>query len=227
MRFKEDLVEKITIDTGIDRTAFLNLLNDNEYLKTLGFNKETIMAMFIPNTYEVYWTITPEALFARMKKEFDNFWNSERKAKAEVLGMSPVEVSTLAAIVQDEMSIQTESPKIAGLYLNRIKKRMLLQADPTVKFALGDFSIQRVLTADTRIDSPYNTYKYRGLPPGPINLPTIASLDAVLNYEKHDYIYMCAKEDFSGYHRFAKTLSEHNRNARLFQKALNERKIYR
>ena len=162
-----------------------------------------------------------------MKKEFDNFWNSERKAKAEVLGMSPVEVSTLAAIVQDEMSIQTESPKIAGLYLNRIKKRMLLQADPTVKFALGDFSIQRVLTADTRIDSPYNTYKYRGLPPGPINLPTIASLDAVLNYEKHDYIYMCAKEDFSGYHRFAKTLSEHNRNARLFQKALNERKIYR
>ena len=227
VRFKEDLVEKITIDTGIDRTAFLNLLNDNEYLKTLGFNKETIMAMFIPNTYEVYWTITPEALFARMKKEFDNFWNSERKAKAEALGMSPIEVSTLAAIVQDEMSIQTESPKIAGLYLNRIKKRMLLQADPTVKFALGDFSIQRVLTADTRIDSPYNTYKYRGLPPGPINLPTIASLDAVLNYEKHDYIYMCAKEDFSGYHRFAKTLSEHNRNARLFQKALNERKIYR
>lgn len=227
VRFKEDLVEKITNDTGIDRTEFLNLLNDSEYLKTLGFNKETIMAMFIPNTYEVYWTISPKALFERMKKEFDKFWNTDRRAKAETLGMSPIEVSTLAAIVQDEMSIQTESPKIAGLYMNRIKKKMLLQADPTVKFALGDFSIQRVLTADTRIDSPYNTYKYRGLPPGPINLPTIASLDAVLNYEKHDYIYMCAKEDFSGYHRFAKTLSDHNRNARLFQRALNERKIYR
>lgn len=227
VRFKEDLVEKITDDTGIDGAEFLKLLNDNEYLSTLGFNTETIMAMFIPNTYEVYWTISAEGLFDRMKKEFDEFWSTERKAKAEKLGLSPIEVSTLAAIVQDEMSIQTESPKIAGLYLNRIKKKMLLQADPTVKFALGDFSIQRVLTADTRIDSPYNTYKYRGLPPGPINLPTIASLDAVLNYEKHDYIYMCAKEDFSGYHRFAKTLSQHNKNARLFQKALNERNIYR
>lgn len=227
VRFKEDLVEKITADTGIDGTEFLNLLNDNEYLSTLGFNKETIMAMFIPNTYEVYWTISAKGLFDRMKKEFDKFWNADRKAKAQTLGLSPVEVSTLAAIVQDEKFVVSESPTIAGLYINRIKKNMLLQADPTVKFALGDFTIQRVLIADTRIDSPYNTYKYRGLPPGPINLPTIASLDAVLNYEKHDYIYMCAKEDFSGYHRFAKDLTQHNKNARLLHKALNERKIYR
>ncbi len=227
VRFKEDLVEKIADDTGINSTEFLILLNDNEYLSTLGFDKETIMAMFIPNTYEVYWTISPKALFDRMKKEYDKFWNSDRKAKAEALGLSPVEISILASIVQDEMYIVSESPKIAGLYVNRIKKNMLLQADPTVKFALGDFSIQRVLIADTRIDSPYNTYKYRGLPPGPINLPTIASLDAVLNYEKHDYLYMCAREDFSGYHRFAKDLTQHNKNARLLHKALNDRKIYR
>ncbi len=227
VRFKQDLVEKIVSTTGIDGNEFLRLLNDDDYVAELGFNKETIMAMFIPNTYEVYWTISEKALFQRMKKEYDKFWNSSRKAKAEEIGLSPAEVSTLAAIVQDEMSIVAESPKIAGLYLNRIKKNMLLQADPTVKFALGDFSIQRVLTADLRIDSPYNTYKYRGLPPGPINLPTIASIDAVLNYEKHDYIYMCAKEDFSGYHRFAEDLTTHNKNARLLHRALNKRNIYR
>lgn len=227
VRFKEDLVEKITINSGIDKTEFLNLLNDESYANELGFTKETIMAMFIPNTYEVYWTISSKELFKRMKNEYDKFWNSDRKARAKVIGLSPMEVSTLAAIVQDECSIGSESPKIAGLYVNRIKKNMLLQADPTVKFALGDFSIQRLLTADTRIDSPYNTYKYRGLPPGPINLPTIASLESVLNYEKHDYIYMCAKEDFSGFHRFAKTLKEHNKNARLFQNEMNRRKIYR
>lgn len=227
VRFKEDLAEKITIQSGIDKTEFLSLLNNEGYANDLGFTKETIMAIFIPNTYEVYWTISAKGLFERMKKEYDKFWNSDRKARANAIGLSPLEVSTLAAIVQDEMSIQSESPTIAGLYVNRIKKNMKLQADPTVKFALGDFSIQRVLTADTRIDSPYNTYKYRGLPPGPINLPTIASLEAVLNYEKHDYIYMCAKEDFSGYHRFAKTLTEHNKNARLFQDEMNRRMIYR
>lgn len=133
----------------------------------------------------------------------------------------------MASIVQDESIMTDEKPTIAGLYLNRLNKNMLLQADPTVKYALGDFAIQRVLTADTKVDSPYNTYRYRGLPPGPINLPSISSLNAVLNYEDHSYIYMCAKEDFSGYHRFAKTLAEHNRNARLFQQALNNRRIYR
>lgn len=227
VRFKEDLVEKIVSTTGIDGNEFLRLLNDDDYVAELGFNKETIMAMFIPNTYEVYWTISEKDLFARMKQEYDKFWNSTRKAKAAEVGLSPEEISTLAAIVQDEMYVVSESPKIAGLYLNRIKKNMLLQADPTVKFALGDFSIQRVLTADLRVDSPYNTYKHRGLPPGPINLPTIASIDAVLNYEKHDYIYMCAKEDFSGYHRFAEDLTTHNKNAKLLHRALNKRNIYR
>ena len=227
IRFKEELADKIVKNTGIDRNEFLALLKDEAWLEQFGFNKETIMAMFIPNTYQVYWTISARDLFKRMEKEYNLFWNRSRRNKAKALGLSVVEVSTLASIVQDECSVQNESPRIAGLYVNRLRREMLLQADPTVKFALGNFSIQRVLTADTKIDSPYNTYKFNGLPPGPINLPTIAMLDAVLNFEKHDYIYMCAREDFSGHHRFAKTLVEHNKNARLFQRALNNRKIYR
>lgn len=227
VRFKEDLVEKITTGIGVEPSEFESLLNDNNFLNKYGFNTENVMAMFIPNTYEVYWTISAETLFERMNKEYTSFWSAERKQKAEELGLTPAEVSTLASIVQDESIMNEEKPTIAGLYINRLNKNMLLQADPTVKFALGDFAIQRILTVDTQVDSPYNTYRYRGLPPGPINLPSISSLNAVLNYEEHSYIYMCAKEDFSGYHRFAETLVEHNRNARLFQQALNNRKIYR
>lgn len=227
VRFKTDLSEKITTGTGVQPQEFEALLNNDNFLSKYDFNSDNVMAMFIPNTYEVYWTISAEALFERMNKEYVNFWNENRTRQAESLGLTPVQVSTLASIVQDESIIAEEKPVIAGLYINRLNKNMLLQADPTVKYALGDFAIQRILTADTRIDSPYNTYRYRGLPPGPINLPSISSLNAVLNYENHSYIYMCAKEDFSGYHRFAETLVEHNRNARLFQQALNNRKIYR
>lgn len=227
VRFKNDLTEKITSGIGLNAEDFEVLLNDDAYLEQYGFTSENVMAMFIPNTYEVYWTITAESLFERMNKEYTSFWTAERKAKAEDIGLTPIEVSALASIVQDESIKNEEKPTIAGLYINRLKKNMLLQADPTVKYALGDFSIQRILTADTKVDSPYNTYRFRGLPPGPINLPSISSLSAVLNYEDHSYIYMCAKEDFSGFHRFAKTLSEHNRNARLFQQALNKRRIYR
>ncbi|WP_286745931.1 endolytic transglycosylase MltG [Roseivirga sp. UBA1976] len=227
VRFKSELSEKITSNVGASTEEFEALLNDDEYLAEFGFNSQNVMAMFIPNTYEVYWSISAKGLFERMHKEYMNFWTEERKNKAVAIGLSPVEVATLASIVQDESIMGDEKPKIAGLYINRLNKKMLLQADPTVKFALGDFTIKRVLTADTQVDSPYNTYRYRGLPPGPINLPSISSLNAVLNYEEHSYIYMCAKEDFSGYHRFAKTLAEHNRNARLFQQALNKRNIYR
>lgn len=227
VRFKEELAEKISRTIGINEEEFLAALNDQARIEKSGFNPENIMAMFIPNTYEVYWTISIDELFNRMKKEHDDFWNTNRRQKAQALDLSITEVSTLASIVQAESSKNDESPKIAGLYLNRLQKNMLLEADPTVKFALGDFSIQRILTKDTKVDSQYNTYRYRGLPPGPINLPTITSIDAVLNYEEHNYIYMCAKEDFSGYHRFARTLSEHNKNARLFQRALNSRGIYR
>lgn len=227
VRFKTDLTEKITAGVGLRPEEFETLLNDDDFLEEYGFNSQNIMAMFIPNTYEVYWTITAKALFERMNKEYTNFWTTEKKEKASAIGLDPIKVSALASIVQDESIMGEEKPVIAGLYINRLNKNMLLQADPTVKYALGDFSIQRILTVDTRVDSPYNTYRYRGLPPGPINLPSISSLNAVLNYEEHSYIYMCAKEDFSGYHRFAKTLVEHNRNARLFQQALNNRNIYR
>jgi UPF0755 protein len=155
-----------------------------------------------------------------MLKEYKLFWNEERIAKAKKIGLTPKEVSTLASIVQAESVKRDEAPIIAGLYINRLKKDIPLQADPTLVFASGDFSLKRVLNEHKAIDSPYNTYKYAGLPPGPINMPEIATLNAVLNYDTHNYIYMCAKEDFSGYHNFASTLAEHNKNARKYQNAL-------
>jgi len=205
---------------------FLALLQDSVYIRKFDFNEETIMSMFIPNTYEVWWNTSPEALFDRMYKEYNDFWTDERKKKAAELGLNPKEVSTLASIVQAESQKKDERAKIAGVYLNRLKLNMPLQADPTLVFALGDFSLKRILNIHKETESPYNTYKYAGLPPGPINLPDINSLDAVLNYEDHDYLYFCAKEDFSGYHAFAKTLSEHNANARRYQAALNAAKIF-
>ena len=227
IRLKEELAGKITNTIGLDSLTFLKKLNDEVVQKKYGFNDDNIMSMFIPNTYQVYWTISADELFERMYAEYQKFWNSERLKKAEKMGLTPKEVSTLASIVQAESIKSDESSTIAGLYYNRLQKNIKLQADPTVKFALGDFTIQRILIKDTRVDSPYNTYRYAGLPPGPINLPTIQNIEAVLNHEEHNYIYMCAKEDFSGYHRFATTLREHNRNAKLFQEALNQRNIYR
>ncbi len=227
VRLKEELAEKITATIGMEQKEFFDLLNDISFLEEYGFTADNVMTMFIPNTYEVYWTITPEDLFERMNREFKGFWTDEKIQKAESIGLTPKEASILASIVQAESIMSEEKPTIAGLYINRLERNIPLQADPTVKYALGDFALQRILTADTKVDSPYNTYKYKGLPPGPINLPTISSLNSVLNFEEHSYLYMCAKEDFSGYHRFARTLAEHNRNARLFQQALNRRRIYR
>ena len=227
VRLKSELAEKITDNTGIEPEAFEALLNDDAFLADYGVNSENVMTLFLPNTYEVYWTIKPEELFSKMAEEHKKFWTADRIAKAKVLNLTPVQVSVLASIVQAESIKNDERPTIAGLYLNRLERNIALQADPTLVYALGDFTIQRVLNEHKRVQSPYNTYLNRGLPPGPINLPTISSIDAVLNYEKHDYIYMCAKEDFSGYHRFAKTLVQHNKNAALFQRALNERRIFR
>lgn len=227
IRVKEELSEKITLPIGISSHEFLDLLEDESFLANYELTSDNVLSIFIPNTYQVYWTISAKALFERMLQEYNAFWNEERIGKAEALGLSPLEVSALAAIVQEESIMGEERPTIAGLYLNRLEKNMLLQADPTVKYAVGDFSITRILTKYTQVDNPYNTYKYKGLPPGPISLPSINALEAVLNPEEHDYIYMCAKEDFSGYHRFAKTWTEHNKNARLFQRALNNRNIYR
>lgn len=226
VRVKEDLAEKITRNLEISEDQFLNLVMDSVYIRKFGFEEETIMAMFIPNTYEMWWNSSPENLFDRMYKEYERFWTEDRKQKAAKIGLSPLEVSTLASIVQAETQKADERARVAGVYMNRLKIKMPLQADPTLVFAAGDFSIKRVLNIHKEIDSPYNTYKYAGLPPGPINLPEISALDAVLNYENHQYLYFCAKDDFSGYHAFATNLTEHLNNARRYQNALNQAKIY-
>lgn len=190
------------------------------------FSKAEVgMWMILPNTYEVYWTISPEKFVERMEREYDKFWNEERKAKAENIGLTPVEVSILASIVCEETNYVPEMPKVAGVYMNRLKRGMKLDADPTVKFALNDPSIRRILFRHLEVDSPYNTYKYAGLPPGPITIPSIKGLEAVLNYEHHNYLYFCANSNMDGTHKFARTLSGHNRNAREYQAALNRLKI--
>lgn len=226
VRTKEDLAEKITNNLEMQEEAFLDLLTDSVNIRKFGFDEETIMAMFIPNTYEFWWNASPENLFDRMHQEYKKFWTEERNEKAKALGLDPLEVSTLASIVQAETQKSDERPKVAGVYLNRLDIGMPLQADPTLVFATGDFSIKRVLNVHKEIDSPYNTYKYTGLPPGPINLPEITALDAVLNYEEHNYLYFCAKADFSGYHSFATNINDHLNNAREYQRALNMAKIY-
>ncbi|WPR76064.1 endolytic transglycosylase MltG [Algoriphagus sp. NG3] len=226
VRTKEDLAEKITANLEITNDQFLNMIQDSVYIRKFDFEEETIMSMFIPNTYELWWNTSPEALFDRMYREYNSFWTDTRKQKASLLGLNPKEISTLASIVQAESQKADERPKIAGVYLNRLRLNMPLQADPTLVFALGDFELKRVLNIHKETDSPYNTYMYAGLPPGPINLPDINSLDAVLNAESHDYLYFCAKEDFSGYHAFAVTLAQHTANARRYQAALNAAKIY-
>lgn len=226
VRFKEELAGKVCKYLEADSLSLLNLFSNIEEITKWGFDAENYRAMYIPNTYQMYWTTTAEAFAERMNQEYLRFWNDERKAKAEKMGLSPIEVSILASIVESETAKSDELKTVAGLYVNRLHKGIPLQADPTVKYAFGDFSIKRVLNKHLEIDSPYNTYKFAGLPPGPICFPSITSIDAVLNYEKSDYIYMCAKEDFSGYHNFAATLAEHNRNAAKYRAALNQNKIF-
>ncbi|MFZ5430715.1 MAG: endolytic transglycosylase MltG [Bacteroidota bacterium] len=226
VRFPEQLAGIIARYLEADSTSLMAVLAPENAPK-FGFTPETYRAMFIPNTYQFFWTATPEEFADRMKKEYDRFWNEQRRQKAEALGLTPVEVATLAAIVQEETIKEDEKPRVAGVYINRLRRSMPLQADPTVKFAVGDFTLQRILFAHLEIDSPYNTYKHAGLPPGPITFPEISSIDAVLNFEQHNYLYFCAKDDFSGYHAFARTHAEHNRNAERWRRALNERKIFR
>jgi UPF0755 protein len=227
LRLREDLAGNIAKQLEADSLSLLETFNNDSLAQSLGFTKDNFFSLFIPNTYEFYWNTSAELFIARMKKEYDRFWNEERLTKAKTLGLTPQEVSILASIVLGEAIHNSEMPTIAGLYINRLKKGMRLQADPTVIYAVKDFTIRRVLYSHLNFDSPYNTYMYAGLPPGPINLPSIAAIDAVLNYRQHNFIYMCAKEDFSGYHRFAETAAEHSRNARLFQQALNQRNIKR
>ena len=227
VRTFEQLAGKISNQLESDSLSIIRLFREVESAEYYGFNDKTFISMFIPNTYEFYWNTDAKSFFDRMKREYEKFWNKERDEKAKVLGLKRDEISTMASIIEEETNKHDERSRIAGVYINRLKKHMPLQADPTIKFALGDFSIKRILTKQLEVKSPYNTYKNIGLPPGPICCPSTSSIDATLNFENHQYLYFCAKEDFSGYHVFAKTLAEHNRNADAYRKALNRERIYR
>lgn len=208
-----------------DSATLHDLLADEQFMSGYGFTVSTGLSLFIPNTYEFYWNTSPQGFFDRMAKEYKKFWSASRIQKAKAAELTQSEVTILASIVEQETRRNDEKPVIAGVYLNRYRKGWKLEADPTLVYAAGDFTIRRVLNAHKEIDSPYNTYMYGGLPPGPICIPSISSIDAVLNYRKHNYMFFCAREDFSGYHSFAATYNEHLANARRFQKELNRRNI--
>lgn len=226
VRTLDKLVKTVSRQIMADSASLSGLLNDSTFCAHLGYNSNTLPALFIPDTYEVYWTITPEQFVERMQKEHKRFWNEERIKKAQHIGFTPVEIVTLASIVEEETIKKAEKPMVAGLYINRLHKGMPLQADPTVKFALQDFTLKRIRHKHLECDSPYNTYKYPGLPPGPIRIPSIDGIESVLNYTRHDYLYMCAKEDFSGYHNFAENMTKHLQNAARYQRELNKRNIH-
>ena len=230
VRTQKQLIEKLSKqEFYFEWEELSNLLNDRNFLKNYRpfgepLTPETAIAVFRPDTYEFYYDITAKQFFEKMYSYYVGFWTEERQALAKEIGLTPMEVSILASIVEEENHRAGEQPRIAGLYMNRLHKDMLLQSDPTVIFAIGDYSIRRVLNQHLQYNSPYNTYIHKGLPPGPIRIPSTKAIDAVLHYEHHDYLYMCAKEDFSGAHNFAKTYNEHLKNARKYQAALNRRK---
>ncbi len=227
IRKKENFAGYLAKSLESDSLTFIKLLDSAALIEKYGFNKDNSYTMFIPNTYELYWNTSPSEFFEKMQKEYEKFWNDSRKAKAAALNLSPIQVSILASIVDAEALYDKEMPIIAGLYLNRLNKGILLQADPTVIYANDDFTVKRVTNSLLQVQSKYNTYKYAGLPPGPIMMPSINAIDAVLNKDNNNYIYMCAKEDFSGFHNFAVTVQEHEINAKKYREALNKRNIYK
>jgi len=227
IRYLTDLAGRIGGQIEADSASIMDFLSNPLNYSDDGFTKENVISVFIPNTYEFFWDTDSGELYERMLNEYNKFWNEERLEKAQAIKLTQIEVAILASIIDDEVVKADEKPRIAGVYLNRIKRGIPLQACPTIKFALNDFTITRVLKQHLTINSPYNTYKHRGFPPGPIGCPTIEGIDAVLNAEKHDYLYFAAKADFSGYHNFSRTLTEHNRYAAEYQRELNKRKIYR
>lgn len=225
IRTKEDLAERLSLKLEVKHEDLLNKLYDTATAKKYGLDTATIMTMFIPNTYEFFWTASVDEVFERMHREHKNFWTEERLKKAEKLNLTPVQVTILASIVEAETNKDSEKATIAGVYLNRLNKGWLLQADPTVKYAVNDWAIRRVTFEHTKTDSPYNTYKYTGLPPGPITLPSIVSIDAVLNHEEHKYMFFVASPVNPGYHTFSETFSQHVKSAKQYHKHLNARKI--
>lgn len=214
-RLAGTLGKKLMMDSAVVAQHFA----DSAFCRQYGYDTATMACLFIPNTYEVYWNTSLEDFMKRMQKENATFWNKERLRLAEAAGLTPNEVVTLASIVDEETANNAEKPMVAGMYINRLRTGMPLQADPTVKFALHDFSLRRIYHNHLNVESPYNTYRNTGLPPGPIRIPSIAGIDAVLNHVKHDYLYMCAKEDFSGTHNFARTYREHLANAAKYSKS--------
>jgi UPF0755 protein len=227
VRTLNELAGRIGGQIEADSAEIMDFFTDPGNYSDDGFKSENVISVFIPDTYEFYWNTRAGKLYNRMLREYRKFWNRDRLKKSEEIGLSQIEVSTLASIVDEEVLKSDEKPRIAGVYLNRLKRGIPLQADPTIKFAINNFTVNRILFKHLETESPYNTYKHAGLPPGPIGCPSINGIDAVLNAEKHDYIYFAAKSDFSGYHNFSRTLSEHNRYANQYQRELNKRRIYR
>ncbi|MDR0981690.1 MAG: endolytic transglycosylase MltG [Culturomica sp.] len=227
LRTLAELASTLSQQLDVDSVEFMGLVKDTSIVNELGFNIETIPAMFIPNTYQLYMNISEEEFLRRMKKEYVKFWNDKRTSKAAEAGLSTVEVTILASIVEEETLKPKEFPVVAGVYINRLRKGIPLAACPTLKYAWNDFTIKRVLKKHLQIDSPYNTYKHKGLPPGPVRIPSVQVIDSVLNYSKHNYLFFCAKSDFSGEHYFSKTLREHNNYANEYHHALNDRKIFK
>jgi UPF0755 protein len=227
LRHIQDVAGAISEPLEADSLSLYNYFTSEKVLSKTGLNLENIITLFIPNTYEIYWDASPEEIVNRFIKENKKFWTKENLSKADALGLSKEEVYTLASIVQKETNLNSEKPTIAGIYLNRLKKGILLQADPTVVFGVGDFTIRRVLNKHLEYDSPYNTYLYEGLPPGPIFMPDISTLNGVLNAEEHNYLYFCASPGYNGKHQFAKTLAQHNANARKYHNWLNKERIFK
>lgn len=228
IRTKEQFIDYVSDKLEIEKDELEDYCSSEAILgEEYGLNSDNFMALIVPESYEVKWTTHINDLFALLEKSFNEVWTKAKKDKAKSLGYSVPELVTIASIVQSESSIKTEQQKIAGVYINRLKQDMRLQADPTVVFANGNFDVQRVLSADKEIDSPYNTYRYKGIPPGPICLVNPSAIDAVLNYTKHNFTYFCAKADFSGYSNFTNDYAVHQKNARAYQDALNKKGIKR
>lgn len=222
IRMKEDFAGRVAPKLATDSASIVKAMLDESFLRSAGLDQNNIISIFLPDTYEVYWNISPEALMKRMKEEYDRFWNTQRLDQARLLGLSPREIAVLASIAEEETLGREERGTVARLYWNRLQRGMLLQADPTVKYAVGDFAIKRVLREHLEKDSPYNTYLYPGLPPGPLRMVEKATIDTILCSRPHNYIYMCAKEDFSGRHNFAETYSQHQQNAARYHRALSD-----
>jgi UPF0755 protein len=226
IRTLDELASRVGSQIEADPASLSRFFDDENNYSADGFTRQTLISVFLPDTYQLYWSLDPKGFYRRMLREYNAFWNDERLASARALNLTPVEVSILASIIVEEAAKDDEMPRIAGVYLNRLRKGIPLQADPTVKFAVNDFAIRRVLNEHLEVDSPYNTYKYSGLPPGPVRCASKPALEAVLKAEKHDYLFFVAKADFSGYHHFSRTLSEHNRYATAYRRELNKRRIY-